>query len=275
MKMKRLIYLSLLLFAFASCQYEEVHKYLGSDYVQFSSSNTDMTYSFAYCNDTVMRDTVWITANISGDIYMKRRYYKLKQATHYTQETEYAEDGSVLNQVLVETPNQAISGIHYVAFDDPAYQELCYIDSNRVSFKVPVIVMRDISLADTTMLLNIEFVETEDFAPGDYNKRKQGLNISDDVFYPNYWVEGGSNANSKYKSGVFGQYGPVKHRFMIQATGETWDNDFMKALTYEERVAYKVICAKALYQLNLDRESRGEGVLMEDPSYVYGPVTFY
>lgn len=272
--MKNYTYLTLLLILFSACQKEEVHPYLGTDLVQFGQDNEDLIFSFAYSGDEAKRDTMWIPAHISGDIAFEKRYYKLKQVTHYTTIIERAEDSTIINEYVIETPNQAVSGVHYLPFDDPEYQELCYVDSNKVQFLVPVILLRDASLQDGTKLLNMSFVESEAFQPGDVVKRKQVLNISDDVFYPENWPDEGPGAHNKFKSVIFGNYGPVKHRFMIQVTSQRWDDAFMKALSYEERLAYKLVCANALFELNKKREAAGEGPLLEDPSFMYGPVTF-
>ncbi|MFV0555281.1 MAG: DUF4843 domain-containing protein [Mangrovibacterium sp.] len=282
--MKKYIYIMTLLLALGACQLSEVHKYLGENYVQFTpddaaevaNTTVDEFYSFAYVADDVKRDTFWVDAHVSGEITEGKRYYKLKQSMHYTEEIEYDIDGSILNETIIETPDQAVSGVHYVSFDDPDFQEMCYVENNDVNFKVPIIVLRDNSLKKVDKLLNVEFEESDDFKVGNYSTRQQVVMISDNVTYPTWWSEDGpgSIADGWKLSTIFGYYGPVKHRLMIQVTGEKWDNDFLEGLTREERLGYKNICSKALYELNQERIARGETELMEDANFRFGPVEF-
>ncbi len=279
MKHYSLYTLIIFLFLLTACKKEEVHKYLGNNYIQFAKEENEgvdkiPVFSFAYSPEDVMLDTIWLNAQISGDIVSRKRYYKVRQAVHYQYVREYDNEGVLISEVLEKTPQQAIPNVHYVPFDDAEYLKYCYVDNNKVNLQVPVILKRDPSLKDTDFLLSVEFIDSDDFEVGDYELKKYNLYISDNVSYPEFWPEGGTTINSKFNSLVFGKYGPVKHRLMIQVTGKPWDDTFMEAVTYEERLIYKNICIKALDDINKERADKGEPPLMEDPAFVYGPVKF-
>ncbi len=107
-----------------ACQQEEVHLYLGKDYVQFEKS-INKSYSFAAAGSTVKRDTLWLPAFCSGSMGEYSRSFRLKQVPEYAFEYRYDEFGNMLDSVLVKQGEQAEPGIHYVDFEDPGYQALC------------------------------------------------------------------------------------------------------------------------------------------------------
>lgn len=65
----------------------------------------------------------------------------------------YGEDGAIVDSVLRVFPYQAEAGVHYVAFDDERMAEYLTLEPGELEAKIPVIVMRDRSLQDTTFTL--------------------------------------------------------------------------------------------------------------------------
>ncbi len=254
-------------FLFLSCNQEEIHSYLGENCIQFVWDETKyegdgvaievpLFFSFVYSGSATTQDTAWINAHISGDIYMHKRYYRIKGITSYT---KYFIRDSLTNlitdTVLVELPNQAKPGKHYLDFSDAAYDNLWYVDSNRVDFKVPIILFRDASLLENEYTLRIEFEATEDFQPGNQQTITRQIVISDQYEEPDNWY-----------STYFGDYGPVKHKFMIQVTQKPWNEEFIEGLSDSEMLYYKFYCTTELLKLNEARAAEGKTPLREDPN---------
>lgn len=259
-----------------SCQQEEVHTYIGERFVQFKEyQNQGASYSFVYEGSEIQRDTFWIDAFCSGGLDETVRTYRLRQKEEYVFSYYYDAAGAIIDSVLVKSKKQAVAGLHYVDFNDPMYLELCKIEGNVVNFKVPVIVLRDDpTLKTAARTLLIEFVQNEDFSPGDPNTKTFRLKISDVVEYPEAWSNYSTRPDVIGRNPYFGDYGKVKHQFMIDVTGKRWDNEFIDDLTLEEKLFYKNMCAKELARVNAERAERGEPPLMENPDNPKSVVKF-
>lgn len=118
-------------------------------------------------------------------------------------------------QVEADSLN-AEPGVHYVAFDDPRVKDLYYIPAKRNYADLPVLVMRDASLKEKTVNLKIRLAESADFKVGYADKSWTMITISDMLVKPTLWT----NYSIQY---FLGAYGPVKHQFMIDVTGESID----------------------------------------------------
>src|SRR5690606_38695277 len=73
------------------------------------------------------------------------------------------------------------------------------------------------SLKEQQVQLFFTVVANDLFRTGEPNKRWRRLEFSDMLIRPATWVDL-----------FFGKYSRVKHEFMIEATGERWDTDFMR-----------------------------------------------
>ncbi len=257
----------------SACQEEEIHLYLGKDYVQFEKER-NRTFSFITAGSTVKRDTVWLPAFCSGSLGKAGRTFRLRQIPEYAFKYRYDEMGELQDSVLVKMPNQAEPGIHYVGFDDPGYKDLFIVRADSVGFHVPVILLRDLSLKTKAKTLLIEFVENENFEPGDPMTKTARLVITDMLVYPEAWSNYITRPDVIGTSYYFGDYGKVKHQLMIDVTGKPWDNEFIDSLSVEEKLFYKNLVAKELARINAMREENGESPLMEDPDNPNSIVKF-
>ena len=71
----------------------------------------------------------------------------------------------------------------------------------------------------------------------------------------------------------YGEYGPVKHQFLIDQTGEPWDDEYIVALHDGDSAYLEYLMAKMQNQLdalNAERVAQGLDVLKEaDGTEVY------
>lgn len=224
------------------------------------------TYSFMSRPEGVMRDTVWFTVNLIGFTSDRDRYYELEQIIpEPTKDTLPSTTPSTPPSVMAE------AGKHFVPFDSPEVRQALRFPANAITAQVPVILLRDPSLKQEEVTLRFKLKESSDFNIGYKEYQHRTLKFSDKLVKPNLWV-----------SYFLGTYGPVKHSFMIQATGENWDDDYLRKLGFlpggyveVARQAYVMNLVKKLYKKlaaeNKARQARGEKVLSEADG---SPVTF-
>lgn len=179
--------------------YHETTNRLNFVFENFLTDST--TYqSFVYYPQSKVYDTVLIEISTMGYV------------------TDYDRPVS-LRQIAGPEP-QAKAGKHYIAFDDPSVTGLYHIPAGQSKVKLPVILKRDPSLQEETVILTFTFAENEYFKPGYVTNVNRRISISDQLTKPEYW----DNAED-----YFAYYGKVKHRFMIDAAaplGVTIDDKF-------------------------------------------------
>lgn len=194
----------LLLGVLASCEqelplYSDGQARLNFEYEDAKDST--LNYSFIYHNGGD-RDTVWLLLRTQGFLSDTDRPYGLEQ--------------------VLTGENDAQPGVHYVPFDDPAYRDQFVVKAGAVTDSVPVIVLRDASLASQTVRLKVTFKETDTFKRGYADRSIKLITISDQIVKPNRW--------SGLMDFLFGAYGTEKHRFMIEHSGFTWDDEYLKSI---------------------------------------------
>lgn len=190
-----------LTFVLASCEqdlptYSDPQARLNFDYTQNTGGR--FNYSFVFSNGK-QRDTVWIQLNTMGRLSGEDRPFELQQ---------------------IETgDHDAVPGKHYVSFDDEGVKKYMVIKANENSARVPVIVLRDASLDDATYNLNIAIKPNSVFQSGYFAQSSMTVTITNELTKPTAW----KGAMNYY----FGQWGKVKHQFMIDVTGKKWDDTFI------------------------------------------------
>ena len=119
--------------------------------------------------------------------------------------------------------------------------------------KLNVIVKReDAGLRKNARKLVLRLLPSDDFQTGEVNKLVKNITISDKLERPTRWKD-----NSYYYKLYLGNWSEVKHRFMIDITGQKWDNDFLVYIidnydTYSLRDYYLAKIKKALAEYNAD-----------------------
>ncbi len=272
--MRNILVILFAFFVILSCKKEEIHTYKGRNYVQFESTAIDRSYSFVHYGSSIKRDTIWVSAFCTGGPSKDLRYFDVMQVPEYTFEARYDDNDEFIDSILVRQPNQAIPDVHYVDFNSDDYKDIFQVKADSVYFKVPVIVIRDLSLKTQNKTLLLEFKNSRDFEIGDPKTKTAKIILSDMIIFPEAWSFYTTNPSNIGKNPILGQYGKVKHQLLIDITGKPWDNDFIDSLTYEELLFYKHKASKELNIINEKRASMGEGPLLEDPNNPNSVVEF-
>lgn len=216
------------------------------------SNMTKTAYSFVFDGDNVKRDTLWLEVETMG----------------YLSE----EDRPVTLEQVDTTANMAVPGKHYVAFDDASLAAYYKIPAGQARAKLPVVLLRDASLKDTSVVLKVRLVPNDYFQSGYPVYQTRVITFTDRLSEPSAWNTP-RYWNPKYPSwGTYtlstyiGAYGPVKHRFLIDTTGKKWDDDYINSLLDGDSYYLNYLIQelqKALDKLNAERKAQGLDVLRE------------
>lgn len=199
----------------------------GAIYQPGSSAVGSVTaYTFFYQGEDVDRDTVYFDIYAIGGLSSKDRPFKLEQQP-------------------LENVNNAVAGVHYVSLDDPAVQKEYTIKAGQMHSRVPVVLLRDVSLKTSDIVLNIGIVESADFKNGERDFLWRNLTVTDRINQPAAW-------SGFYQNNYYGKYSARKHKFMIEVTGELWDQTFMTSVHADltELAYYMSVIKTALIDYN-------------------------
>lgn len=231
--------------------------------LSFNASETaNKTFSFMSRGRAVMQDTVWFTLDLIGPSVDYDRYYELEQIIPKDSVTQ----DNVPKPTDAPKTITAEAGVHYLAFDSPEAKKLQRFPANAIRTKVPIVLLRDTSLKTKEVTLNFKLKVSDDFDLGYKEYQTRTIKFSDKLMKPNLWVPH-----------FFGTYGPEKHMFMIEATKDSWDDDYLKKLgaiiqygsptidmvrqAYVQNLVTRL--ARMLEKENEARKARGEDVLRE------------
>lgn len=215
--MKKILTLAALTAALAACKKDQYYLYNDIARLQFGPpvgqlyySQADMAdtlkpYTFYYEPGTVVEDTVFFDIYAIGGINGQDRPFTLEQ-------------------VMLEGEENAVAGVHYKAFNDASLKNTYVIKAGEVHAFAPVIVLRDVSLKDKTVKLQLQVKANDQFQPGEIRKLWRRVELTDRLSQPAAWNPNGSTY-------FWGKYSRVKHSFMVEQTGEKWDQEFMTEIT--------------------------------------------
>ncbi|MFV0592017.1 MAG: DUF4843 domain-containing protein [Draconibacterium sp.] len=178
----------------------------------YNLADTAKSFTFVYEDPSVMQDTAFLDLYAIGGPTDTDRPFAIKQ-------------------VIVDDTLNAEPGVHYIPFNDPSVSGLYVIKTGQVHLRVPIVLLRDESLKNATYVLKIELEGNDYFSLGDPDLLWRKLYSSDQVTRPNLW-------NSTMEKYYFGKYSKVKHRFLIEQTGEKWDDEFFTALRADSGYMY-------------------------------------
>ena len=172
-------------------------------WLKFSySSDADslISYSFAYGPSDVMVDTVKVRIQLMGNVENYDRPIALEQ--------------------VMTGDNDAVAGEHYVPFDDPELtQKYYFMPKNAIRVDVPIIIKRSASLKNANYNLKFTIKNNDVFAVGSKERDTRRITIADQLVKPNKW-----DYSMNY---FFGKWSQAKHHFLIDTTGDKWDDDFI------------------------------------------------
>ena len=249
MKLKYLVGIVMVCSMICSCS-EEYMSFEGTDRIQFKTK-TEEVYTFAYYPESIQKDTLQIELISVGEVTDYPRTVRFEQVTKewkYTYDEEEPE--KVVDSTYVDMEFPAVAGVHYESLGEK--NELI-LPANQNVLKLNVIVKReDAGLRKNARKLVLRLLPSDDFQTGEVNKLVKNITISDKLERPTRWKD-----NSYYYKLYLGNWSEVKHRFMIDITGQKWDNDFLVYIignydTYSLRDYYLAKIKKALAEYNAD-----------------------
>jgi len=210
MKNRFFIYTMILMGAlFAACE-EELKPYNEDTcWVYFDligSADTLQSRTFIYVGEDAETDTVWIPLKTIGKVMDYDRPVSLSQVQ--TDELD------------------AVAGTHYVKFDDPGLSNLYVIPAGKSTVELPVVLKRDASLKTDKVLVQFELEANEHFAPGFVGPQYVQIWVTDQLDRPSFWPTA-SDATLNTK---IAPYDPALHQFLINATGNKWDDEYIASL---------------------------------------------
>ena len=249
MKLKYLVGIGMACSMICSCS-EEYKSFEGTDRIQFKTK-TEEVYTFAYYPESIQKDTLQIELISVGEVTDYPRVIRFEQVTKewkYTYDEEEPE--KVVDSTYVDMEFPAVAGVHYESLGEK--NELI-LPANQNVLKLNVIIKReDTGLRKNARKLVLRLLPSDDFQTGEVNKLVKNITISDKLERPTRWKD-----NSYYYKLYLGNWSEVKHRFMIDITGQKWDNDFLVYIidnydTYSLRDYYLAKIKKALAEYNAD-----------------------
>ncbi|MFX1706997.1 DUF4843 domain-containing protein [Chitinophaga sp. CC14] len=211
--MKQILTVALLTTLLAACKKDQYYLYNDIARLQFGPAperiyttsfemaDTVKPYTFYYEPATTIQDTVFFDIYAIGGVSGNDRPF-------------------ILEQVTLNGEENAIPGTHYKAFSDPSLKEVYVIKAGEVHASVPVILLRDASLKKKNVKLQIQVKANDQFQPGEIRKLWRRVNLTDMLSQPAAW-------NASAVQYYWGKYSQVKHSFMINQTGEKWDEEFL------------------------------------------------
>ena len=220
--------------------------------------DTLVRYSFVFSASGTVQDTVWVRIQTMGFLSKDDRPIAFEQ--------------------ISAGARDAVAGVHYVAFDQSELQKLYVMPRNGSTTSVPVVLKRDPSLEQEEYTLLFQVRKNDFFGRGIVGAWSCRVVISDRLARPANW-----NFQTEME---FGEYGRVKHRWLIEQTGNRWDDEYLRdILGFEETdrtnlaattnanydSGYNVYYG-AILQMMLDAYNERNGtILMEEDNT---PVTF-
>ena len=220
--MKKIMYiLPIVALMFAPSCEEKIPTWSGEDRVNIflltglpTQPDTTQYFTFVFETPETTQHIIYVRINTEG---MIRDYPR----------------AVTLGQMSSGGDNDAVPGVHYVAFDDPQVKDLYVIPAGAQTTLFPIVLLRDPSLKESTKTLRIEIRPNEHFqrsATRGWSHRQ--LVFSDRLYKPRAWDEPGEVTT------YFGVYGQAKHLFMItvgeQPFNDNWFNNNFVWNTAEE-----------------------------------------
>ena len=180
----------------------------GIDYSDSPSINFDwdtyssdsITHSFFLAPLTKHYDTIFVKVATMGHLFDEARPFELKQLN--------ADDADA-----------AIAGVHYVSFDSEELKKNYFIPARAYHTTIPIVLIQDESLSLKTVRLKIGIKENEFYKPGVTEKSSYTIKTTAMGIKPPLWDTPNIIGYSWYY--LFGDWGSVKMRFIIEASGFT------------------------------------------------------
>lgn len=157
-----------------------------------------------------------------------------------------------LEQIQEQGKTNAVPGTNYVAFDSEEMKREFVLKAGEVHLEMPVTVLRTADLEEYA--LRFRLAENEHFKPGQEDLAWRKVLFTSALQRPTQW-------NTRYDGMYFGKYSRTKHSWMIEETGERWDNEFVDMLLVQTdvRTYWLGRLKRRLYEINAERAQQGLG----------------
>lgn len=228
------------LFVAAGCEKEPAVYNAADNRLNFYLKYGDVittSYSFVYHGD-VVEDTVWLKLLTLGFVEDEDRPFELEQ--------------------VMTGENDAVAGTHYLPFDDERLKPFYVIPAGAVEVEAPVVVLRDKSLKEKEVTLKVAVKENACFKRGYEANRFRIIELSDVLAKPQKW-------DKYYLDYSISIYTQGIHRFMIDETGETWDDEYIESACFDSAFCDYIATwlHNRLDEVNAQRIAAGQDVLRE------------
>lgn len=210
-----------------------------------------INFTFAYTPSEIIQDTVWVEVQTMGFLSDVDRRFALQQV----------KTGS----------GDAEAGKHYIDFENAELAaKWYYIPAGQTKRRVPVVILRDDTMEEREFKLLVEIKENDNFKTGYPNYSQIELNVSDILTQPKNWPSTGFSLAAYYFAG---DYGKVKHRFMVDVGTPVGliPNDehmFAEYASYDVDMSlagyYYSFFASEVLKENARREALGLGKMKEE-----------
>ncbi|WP_162946557.1 DUF4843 domain-containing protein [Chitinophaga barathri] len=214
--MKKILTLAVLTAALAACKKDQYYLYNDIARLQFGPPIAQLYYNLADMADTLKPYTFYYEPDAVGQDTVNFDIYAIGGTSGEDRPYE-------LEQVMMEGEENAVAGVHYKAFSDVSLKNTYVIKAGEVHAYAPVIVLRDASLKNKTVKLQLRVKANGQFQPGEIRKLWRKMELTDRLSQPAAW----NNSATQY---YWGKYSRVKHSFMVEQTGEKWDQEFFNEI---------------------------------------------
>ena len=213
----------------------------------FYSDYAEETYTFVYGPADLKEDTLWYEVETMGFL---------------------SDHDRAISVVQVPTDgNDAEPGKHYIAFNDPKLSSKYIIPAGKSRTKIPVVLIRDISLKEKSVTLRFSLQANENFQLGYPEFSTRQITFTDQLTEPSEWSYNPFPEYGDYSlKSYFGAWGPVKFQFFIEETGKKWDDEYLKELRDGDNTYFIYILRKLyrrLNEVNAERMAQGLDILRE------------
>ncbi|MCD0486697.1 DUF4843 domain-containing protein [Pedobacter sp. MC2016-14] len=193
--------------AFASCE-KKLQPYdngSGLNFLYATPADTLINYSFALGAPAATIDTVWLGVETIGPVSDVNREVALEQ--------------------VLTGLNDAEPGKHFVPLTDPDIKRRFVVPARQTIARLPIVFKRDVSLKTNTYSLKLRIKLNDSFTFSNPTRTGLRISLNDQLAKPVSW---GTTATSTY----LGAYGVVKHAWLREQTGGSWDNNYLLDLGF-------------------------------------------
>lgn len=158
----------------------------------------------------------------------------------------------VVRQVDAKDVVNAVPGTHFQVFGEQQF----VMPAGKSKTYIPITIINDASLGNEQFVLCLELGTNKYFKASIEEDLHKNIEITNLLTKPESWADW-----------YFGTYGPVKHQFLIDISGEKWDDEFCRKVNsnYNLVLFWKTKGNQEVALENERRAAEGKGPLREAP----------